>query len=428
MLKAKNLPSSCQMQFPNLAPWVVPARWVSWSKAVAWAGAALLLLSNLPVPAQTLLNGQPVRVVEGIPLYQRMVWLEDRRILVSVVAVSLAAGQLRPIWADPASLVGLGELPAFSRERGAVAAINGGFFNRNTRQPLGAIRLEGRWISSPILGRGAIAWFDAANSPPGLEPVRFARLRMQIELRNDLGDRIPLVGINSGYILPGIAQYTPDWGSTYTTQTDDEVLLIVQEDRLQQILSAGVAGKVTVPIPPKGYILAARGLEGALEAGKLIPGDRLRLDWTVDPLELEAYPHILGAGPLLLLDGQVVLDAELEGFQPLFRRQQAARSAICLRQGQPDNRDLLLVAAGNAQENQGLTLLEMAQLLRQLGCRHALNLDGGRSSTLVLGEEAVNLEPEIGLADGETDPNTTRSRRRLARVHNGLGFFSNLSR
>ena len=383
---------------------------VALPKTLAAVGAALLLLNSPVTPAQTLLDRQPIRVVQGIPLYQEEVWIGDNRIPVAIVAISLAAGQLRPIWADPASLVGLGELSSFGPEQGAVAAINGGFFNRNTRQPLGAIRRDGRWISSPILGRGVIAWSDGTAGQEE-EPVRFARLQMQAELRNDLGDRIPVVGINTGYVLPGVAQYTPDWGSTYTTQTDDEVLLIVQEDRLQQILSADVAGAVTVPIPPNGYVLAARGLEGALEAGKLIPGDRLRLSWTVDPPELAAYPHILGAGPLLLLNGQVVLDAQLEGFQPLFRRQRAARSAI----GQLDNGHLLWVTAGNAQENQGLTLLEMAQLMQQLGCRHALNLDGGNASTLVLGGEAVNWQHR-------------HPEQRTPRVHNGLGFFPSPSR
>ncbi|MFT0814381.1 phosphodiester glycosidase family protein [Synechococcus sp. OH20] len=376
-------------------------------KTLAAVGATLLLLNSPVAPAQTLLDRQPVRVVQGIPLYQEEVWIGDDRIPVAIVVISLTAGQLRPIWANPASLVGLGELSSFGPEQGAVAAINGGFFNRNTRQPLGAIRRDGRWISSPILGRGVIAWSDGTAG----QSVRFARLQMQAELRNDLGDRIPLVGINSGYILPGVAQYTPDWGSTYTTQTDGEMLLMVRQDQVQDILPAGLAGSLTVPIPPNGYVLAARGLEGALEAGKLIAGDRLKLSWTVDPPELAAYPHMLGAGPLLLLDGQVVLDAQLEGFQPLFRRQRAARSAV----GQLDNGHLLWVTAGNAQENQGLTLLEMAQLMQQLGCRHALNLDGGNASTLVLGGETVNLQHR-------------HPEQRTPRVHNGLGFFPSSSR
>lgn len=380
---------------------------VALPKTLAAVGATLLLLNSPVAPAQTLLDWQPVRVVQGIPLYQEEVWIGDDRIPVAIVVISLTASQLRPIWANPASLVGLGELSSFGPEQGAVAAINGGFFNRNTRQPLGAIRRDGRWISSPILGRGVIAWSDGTAG----QSVRFARLQMQAELRNDLGDRIPLVGINSGYILPGVAQYTPDWGSTYTTQTDGEMLLMVRQDQVQDILPAGLAGSLTVPIPPNGYVLAARGLEGALEAGKLIAGDRLKLSWTVDPPELAAYPHMLGAGPLLLLDGQVVLDAQLEGFQPLFRRQRAARSAV----GQLDNGHLLWVTAGNAQENQGLTLLEMAQLMQQLGCRHALNLDGGNASTLVLGGEAVNLQHR-------------HPEQRTPRVHNGLGFFPSPSR
>lgn len=380
---------------------------VALPKTLAAVGATLLLLNSPVAPAQTLLDRQPVRVVQGIPLYQEEIWIGDDRIPVAIVVISLTAGQLRPIWANPASLVGLGELSSFGPEQGAVAAINGGFFNRNTRQPLGAIRRDGRWISSPILGRGVIAWSDGTAG----QSVRFARLQMQAELRNDLGDRIPLVGINSGYILPGVAQYTPDWGSTYTTQTDGEMLLMVRQDQVQDILPAGLAGSLTVPIPPNGYVLAARGLEGALEAGKLIAGDRLKLNWTVDPPELAAYPHMLGAGPLLLLDGQVVLDAQLEGFQPLFRRQRAARSAV----GQLDNGHLLWVTAGNAQENQGLTLLEMAQLMQQLGCRHALNLDGGNASTLVLGGETVNLQHR-------------HPEQRTPRVHNGLGFFPSSSR
>ncbi len=402
-------------------------------QAISWgvAGVAVVLLHSMAAQAQVTPVMQPVRVVQGIPLYQEETWVAGSRIPVSRVTISPSAGQLRPLWAEPAGLVGLRELSAFTSERGAIAAINGGFFNRNTRQPLGAIRLDGRWISSPILGRGVMAWSDEGS-------IRFGRLRMQAELRNDIGEgtpshwreRIPVVGINSGYILPGISQFTPDWGSTYTTQTDYEIVLTVREGRIQEILPAGLAGSLTVPIASAGrpsfasgdYVLAARELEGALEAQKLAPGDRLSLHVNLDPPQLEAYPHLLGAGPLLLLDGQVVLDAELERFQPAFRTQRAARSAI----GQLDSGHLLWVAAGNAQESQGLTLLEMAQLMLQLGCRHALNLDGGNSSTLVLGGEAVNLErrlSEVSYPNSETGSDTTGSRRSMPRVHNGLGFF-----
>lgn len=381
-------------------------------KAQGWLAAMAVVLAHM-APAQAQMV--PARLVQGIPLYQEETWVGGNRIPVSILTLSPSAGRLRPIWAEPTGLVGLRELSSFAGERGALAAINGGFFNRNTRQPLGAIRLEGRWISSPILGRGVVAWSDQGA-------VRFGRLRMHAELRNGIGDRIPLMGINTGYIVAGISQFTPDWGSTYTTQTDDETLLLVQADRVQAIVPAGLAGSVSVPIPGGGYVLAARELEGSLEAQKLVVGDSLSIHLTLDPPELEAYPHLLGAGPLLLLDGQVVLDAELERFQPTFRTQRAARSAI----GLLESGHLLWVTAGNAQENQGLTLLEMAQLMVQLGCRHALNLDGGNSSTLVLKGEAVNWERpflEVGNPENAADNGLPSARRILPRVHNGLGFF-----
>ncbi|MGQ9837214.1 MAG: phosphodiester glycosidase family protein [Cyanobacteriota bacterium] len=381
------------------------------SAAVVFLSLLLPFLHSIATRAQ-MASGLSV---EGILLHQEEAWVGGKQIPVFMLTLSPSAGRLRPIWAESTGLVGLGELTAFARERGALAAINGGFFNRNTRQPLGAIRLDGRWISSPILGRGVVAWSDEGS-------VRFGRLRMQAELRNGIGDRIPLMGINTGYIVPGISQFTPDWGATYTTQTNHEIVLTVRQGQIQAILSAGLAGSLTVPLASVDYVLAARQLEGSLEAQKLVVGDSLSLHLAFDPPELAAYPHILGAGPLLLLDGQVVLDAELERFQPAFRTQQAARSAI----GLLESGEMVWVIAGNAQENQGLTLLEMAQLMQQLGCRHALNLDGGSSSVLVLEGKAVNLEPG-NLEASNPAKELSGSRQILPKIHNALGFFPTTS-
>ena len=55
--------------------------------------------------------------------------------------------------------------------------------------------------------------------------------------------------------------------------------------------------------------------------------------------------------------------------------------------------------------NAGPTLLETALLLQQQGARDALNLDGGSSTGLVLGQEQ-----------------TVKGRGVAAAVHNGLGL------
>jgi exopolysaccharide biosynthesis protein len=53
----------------------------------------------------------------------------------------------------------------------------------------------------------------------------------------------------------------------------------------------------------------------------------------------------------------------------------------------------------------------MAQLMQQLGCINALNLDGGHSSTLYLQGEVVNL------------PKSDGSQAIMPRIHNGVGVF-----
>ncbi|NJR32878.1 MAG: phosphodiester glycosidase family protein, partial [Chamaesiphon sp. CSU_1_12] len=58
------------------------------------------------------------------------------------------------------NLVGTNHLIKSVAQTQFVAAINGGYFNRNNRLPLGALKRDGKWLSSPILNRGAIGWND----------------------------------------------------------------------------------------------------------------------------------------------------------------------------------------------------------------------------------------------------------------------------
>jgi exopolysaccharide biosynthesis protein len=51
---------------------------------------------------------------------------------------------------------------------------------------------------------------------------------------------------------------------------------------------------------------------------------------------------------------------------------------------------VLLVVDGRQRESRGVDLVELATLLRDLGCREAINLDGGGSSALVIDGELIN--------------------------------------
>lgn len=75
------------------------------------------------------------------------------------------------------------------------------------------------------------------------------------------------------------------------------------------------------------------------------------------------------------------------------------RTAVCKT---TDNRLILLVADGRHEQARGLTLKELAGTLLHLGCRDAVNLDGGGSSTMYIdGPGVVNHPSDNRIFDHE---------------------------
>ena len=100
-----------------------------------------------------------------------------------------------------------------------------------------------------------------------------------------------------------------------------------------------------------------------------------------DPLG--RLPNVLGGGPLLLLNHQVVLNGRAEGFSPDFLGVRAPRTIV----GQGTTGTWLIALRGSTGSDP--TLLETALAAKQLKLRHALNLDGGSSTTMVVAGRTV---------------------------------------
>ncbi len=300
---------------------------------------------------------------------------------------------LKPIWTNPTTAVGTAPLVTTAQRWQTIAAVNGGFFNRNNQLPLGAIRQEGRWISGPILNRGAIAWNDT-----GATYVN--RLSLQETVQTSAGQSFQVGHLNSGYVQAGIARYTLDWGPSYTTLIDQEIVMTVQGGQVVRQQVGGVAGQTTVPIPDDGYLLALRSFRTAANAMPI--GTSLQSAWRVLPVDFEQYPYVIGGGPLLVQNRRIVLNPQIEQFTDAFIRERAPRSAI----GVTSQGNLLIVTVQNRLGGPGPSLAEIAQIMQQLETVHALNLDGGSSTTLYLGGQVLN-----------------RASNTAARVHNGIGIF-----
>ncbi len=301
---------------------------------------------------------------------------------------------LKPMWASPDGLAGTAPIIQTAQRYLAVAGINGGYFNRNNRLPLGAIRRDSQWLSGPILNRGAIAWNDSGQ-------FYFGRLTLEETLITANDQRLPILFLNSGYVQSGIARYTSAWGSTYTPLTDNEIILVVEKDQITNQLPGGKVGATAVPIPQDGYLLTLRA-NATTAASQLPIGSAVSISSTTTPADFSRYTHIIGAGPLLLQNRQIVLDAKGEKFSNAFIAEKAIRSGICT----TPTGTLMITATHNRVGGYGPNLAEHAQLMQQMGCVDALNLDGGSSTSLYLGGQLLDRSPSTA-----------------ARVHNGIGIF-----
>ncbi len=106
------------------------------------------------------------------------------------------------------------------------------------------------------------------------------------------------------------------------------------------------------------------GTDGTLDISRV--QRHKRVDWS-------AYETVLACGPALVLEGQIDCDPASEGFRDPAVMGRVPRMGV----GYTDAGDLMLVRCAKS-----VTFREFADVMRQLGCREAMNLDSGASSAL----------------------------------------------
>jgi hypothetical protein len=202
--------------------------------------------------------------------------------------------------------------------------------------------------------------------------------------------RIALGGLNQ-YALPvgGVGAFTSRWGAVSRRRA------VCGTDALRRAPCSADTAEVTVrrgvvtrtgsavgagAIPPGTIVLVGREA-GADVLRRLRPGDQVHVAYRLDGSE---RLHFAVGGFAIMRDGAVPPGVDT--------RVLAARTAAGVSR---DGRHLYLVVADRRSGlSVGLTLAELAVLLRRAGADDAMNLDGGGSSTFVLrvpGESAVSV-------------------------------------
>lgn len=278
----------------------------------------------------------------------------DGPLFVNLLEVDPARVRLVATWcrAPGAPARSLAEV---ARDAGAIAATSGGFFLYSEPdiappaarfQPVGLLVSEGRLVSAPSLARGAL-------------------------LVGDDGARIGVVGPPAGAVNRAGGLRGPDVDSVAVV---DGVVVAVGR---------------ALPVPLLGCVIprAALTLERPWRVGDAYP-------WPIPAA------NAMAGGPLLLRDGEPVLDLRAEDFwgtapPRTFSQDETGDTNLLPRLGvgrRPDGTLVFAACDGRDLDRAlGWTLRGVGRLLADLGCTDALNLDGGSSKRMVVGGRVVDL-------------------------------------
>jgi hypothetical protein len=280
------------------------------------------------------------------------------------------------------------------RQAGAIAAVNGDFFNISNTQPgvevtgaaSGPAIEDGRDLKAAVPTRQRFG----PSFPPaatiehvigvGVDRIgRVARLSLTGKAFGPLG-RFDLNGLNQ-YALPnnGIGVYTADWGTASrkraTCGSDTSRSAPCTAETFEVTIQHGKVIQTSVepgsgPIPADAVVLVGREA-GAATLSRLSVGDPITAHWGLGSPDTHV-PFRFAVGGFPVLDDSAPMDG-VEGTVAAVRTG-AGFSA--------DGRTLYLYAV-DGRSPVTLTLLELALLMRDLGSFDAVNLDGGGSTTMV---------------------------------------------
>lgn len=111
-------------------------------------------------------------------------------------------------------------------------------------------------------------------------------------------------------------------------------------------------------------------------------------------LEKGAY-NILSFGPALLKNSQIQVSQTEEVGKAMRSNPRTAIGYI------DENHYVFVVSDGRTSESEGLSLYQLAEFMKTLGCKTAYNLDGGGSSTMVFNGKVVNNPVSMGRGSSE---------------------------
>ena len=310
-------------------------------------------------------------------------------------------------------------LTGIATRTGALAAVTGGYFvigaaNGTDGDLAGVSVIDGGLVSEAVDGRTSLVLPDRSGEGAFVSALATRQAVVAAD-----GATREVDGLNRA---PGLVRGCGGSGGDQPTEAPKHDFTCTDASEL--ILFTPAFGATTEPGAGVEVALDAAGLVNAVRAarggaiatgGRVLSGTGEGAGWlrshaavgqrlTVSlGLEAEGGELALGGGlgivnggPRLLRSGRPAVTAFAEGFHwpespEFFHRFGLRRNPRTLAGVTADGRLLLVVVDGRRPGfSVGASFAESARILRALGARDGVNLDGGGSSALTIGSELVN--------------------------------------
>ena len=105
---------------------------------------------------------------------------------------------------------------------------------------------------------------------------------------------------------------------------------------------------------------------------------------SADQLVKDGVVNLLAFGPSLVENGEITVDTNSEVGQSMASNPRTAIGII------DENHYIIVVSDGRTSESEGLSLYQLAEVMKSYDVKTAYNLDGGGSSTLYFNGQVIN--------------------------------------
>ncbi len=312
-------------------------------------------------------------VTDGVKHIKLTKYYSGRPVRINVVEVDFNLAkdlELTPALSSSQNLKSRRTITTIAKNNNAIVALNGTYFKPQTGVPLGTLMIDEKMYTGPIYDRVAMGIFD--------DGFYIARVQFTSTVKGS-GHTINVNNINQPRMLSThVIVYTPEWGKYSPYAPKYGVGLLVVDDKIVK------ASANPIQIPDNGYVISGP----KKQLYQLLEKKKVKLDIKTTP-EWKGVKHIISGGPYLVKNGEVFVDMTAQKLGSIGGRN--PRSAIGYT---ADNNFILVAVDGREGSSIGMTLMELANFMKSIGCVNAMNLDGGGSTVMYVNGQVVN-KPQV---------------------------------